>query len=80
MERVFTHQVSEPQRQIGLHALGFPLDKDFPTLQYLGNTASVAAPISFAIGVDEGVVHEGDKVVMLGVGSGINSIILGIEW
>ena len=77
---MFTHQVSEPQRKIGLKAIGVPLDIDHPTLHYLGNTASVAAPISIAIGVDNGVVDEGDKVVLFGVGSGINSIVLGIQW
>ena len=80
VKKIFTHQVSEPQRKIGLKALGVPLDIDHPTLHYLGNTASVAAPISMAIGVDNGIVDEGDKIVLFGVGSGINSIVLGIQW
>ncbi len=80
VDRLFTHQVSEPQRKIVLQKLKFSPDIDFPTLEYLGNTASVAAPISMAIGLDNGVVNEGDKVALLGVGSGINSIVLGIQW
>ena len=80
INKVFTHQVSEPQRKIGLQALGVPLTIDRPTLHYLGNTASAAAPISMAIGVDDGFVDDGDKIVLFGVGSGINSIVLGIQW
>ncbi len=80
VDKLFTHQVSEPQRRIGLRALGVPMDIDYPTLSYLGNTASVAAPISMAIANDKGFVNTGDKVALLGVGSGINSLILGIEW
>ena len=80
VDKMFTHQVSEPQRKIGLKALGVPLDIDHPTLHYLGNTASVAAPISMAIGIDNGSVDEGDKIVLFGVGSGINSIVMGIQW
>ncbi|MGC9522130.1 MAG: 3-oxoacyl-ACP synthase III [Anaerolineae bacterium] len=80
VDRLFTHQVSEPQRQVALRALGLSPEIDYPTLQYLGNTASVAAPISMAIGLDEGFVHGGDRVVLFGVGSGINSIVLGIQW
>jgi 3-oxoacyl-[acyl-carrier-protein] synthase III len=80
VNRLFTHQVSEPQRQIVLKKLNFGPEIDYPTLEYLGNTASVAAPISMAIGVDEGVVKDGDRIVLLGVGSGINSIILAIQW
>jgi 3-oxoacyl-[acyl-carrier-protein] synthase-3 len=80
VDRLFTHQVSEPQRQIILKKLKFGPDIDYPTLEYLGNTASVAAPISLAIGVDNGAVKDGDKVILFGVGSGINSIVLAIQW
>ena len=80
VNKMFTHQVSEPQRKIGLKALGVPLTIDYPTLHYLGNTASVAAPISMAIGLDNGFVDPGDKIVLFGVGSGINSIVLGLQW
>ena len=80
VNKMFTHQVSEPQRKIGLRALGVPLTIDYPTLHFLGNTASVAAPISMALGIDNGFVDEGDKIILFGVGSGINSIVLGIQW
>lgn len=80
VDRLFTHQVSEPQRQVALRTLGIDFDKDYPTLSYLGNTASVAAPISMAIGLDKGFVNDGNRVVLFGVGSGINSIVLGIQW
>jgi 3-oxoacyl-[acyl-carrier-protein] synthase III len=80
VDRMFTHQVSEPQRKIVLRKLKLKSDIDYPTLEYLGNTASVAAPISMAIGLDNGAVKDGDKVVLFGVGSGINSIVLAIQW
>lgn len=80
VDRLFTHQVSEPQRQVALQALELSTEIDYPTLHYLGNTASVAAPISMAIGVDEGFVQDGDRIILFGVGSGINSIVLGIQW
>jgi len=80
VDKLFTHQVSEPQRQIVLKALKFANKIDYPTLHYLGNTASVAAPISLAIGLDNGFVNEGDRVVLFGVGSGISSTVLGLQW
>jgi 3-oxoacyl-[acyl-carrier-protein] synthase III len=79
IDRLFTHQVSEKQRQIGLQTLGLTEDIDFPTLSYLGNIASVSAPICMAIGKEKGFLTQGDRVCMLGVGSGVNSIILGIQ-
>jgi 3-oxoacyl-[acyl-carrier-protein] synthase-3 len=83
---IFSHQVSEKQRQIGLETLqvgpGFTSteDIDYPTLHTLGNIASVSAPISMALGREDGFLSEGDRICMLGVGSGINSIMLGIQW
>jgi 3-oxoacyl-[acyl-carrier-protein] synthase-3 len=80
VDRLFAHQVSERQRQIGLRALGLSEKVDFPTLHYLGNIASVSAPICMAIAKEQGVIQEGERLCLLGVGSGVNSIILGIQW
>jgi 3-oxoacyl-[acyl-carrier-protein] synthase-3 len=80
VERVFTHQVSEKQRVLGLQLLGLPEGLDYPTLIELGNIASVSCPLSMAIARDKGFLQDGQRVAMIGVGSGINSIILGVEW
>lgn len=86
VDKLFTHQVSEKQRQIGLETLGVGRgrtaaeDIDYPTLHHLGNIASVSAPISMAIADENGFIDEGDRICLLGVGSGINSIMLGIQW
>lgn len=81
VDKLFTHQVSEPQRIQGVYGtLGLPEGIDYPTLSYLGNTASVAAPICLALGIDHGFVQEGDRICLMGAGSGLNSIILGIQW
>ncbi|NSW53838.1 MAG: 3-oxoacyl-ACP synthase III [Anaerolineae bacterium] len=81
IDRIFTHQVSEPQRLKALKALNMPLDgMDYPNLRTMGNTGSVAAPLCLAQGITDGILHDGDKVCLMGVGSGINSILLGIQW
>lgn len=80
IDKIFAHQVSEPQRILGLYLLKLPEGIDYPTLSYLGNTASVAAPISMAVGLDKGFVQNGDRICLMGVGSGINSLIAGIQW
>jgi len=80
IDRLFTHQVSEKQRVLGLQMLGLPEGLDYPTLAYLGNIASVSCPISMAIARDEGFLQDGHRMAMIGVGSGINSIVLGIQW
>ncbi|MBN1584217.1 MAG: 3-oxoacyl-ACP synthase III [Anaerolineae bacterium] len=80
VERIFTHQVSEKQRVLGLQMLGLPEGLDYPTLIHLGNIASVSCPISMALARDAGFLQDGQRAVMIGVGSGINSIILGVQW
>ncbi len=79
VDRLFTHQVSEPQ-QVALKALDLPSEIDFTPPPVSGKHGVVAAPISMAMGLDNGFVKDGDRVVLLGVGSGINSIVLGIQW
>jgi 3-oxoacyl-[acyl-carrier-protein] synthase-3 len=81
INRMFTHQVSEPVRRSVLKKLGLPNEGvDYPNLSWLGNTASVAAPLCFAQGIADGILKTGDKICLLGAGSGVNSLILGIQW
>ena len=43
-------------------------------------SGSAALPVTMAIGLEQGVIKSGDKVAMLGIGSGINSVMLAAEW
>jgi 3-oxoacyl-[acyl-carrier-protein] synthase-3 len=33
-----------------------------------------------ALAATQGAIKAGDKVALLGIGSGINSLMLGVEW
>jgi len=80
IQHIVTHQVSI-QHQVKLYeALKLDLSKDFSTLEDIGNTGSVAAPISLAMLDDSGKLKSGDKIALLGVGSGLNSIMMGVAW
>jgi 3-oxoacyl-[acyl-carrier-protein] synthase-3 len=37
-------------------------------------------PISVAIGIEQGHLNGGDRATMLGIGSGLSCIMLGLEW
>ena len=63
-----------------LESLHLPLERDFATLQWLGNTGSAALPSTLAIGLQLGVVEKGHRLGLLGIGSGINSLMLAVEW
>ena len=63
-----------------LEALGLDPAIDFATLEWLGNTGSVALPMTLAIGLESGIVKPGDQVGLLGIGSGINCLMLAAQW
>jgi 3-oxoacyl-[acyl-carrier-protein] synthase-3 len=60
--------------------LGLDLAKDFSTFETLGNMGSVSLPATLAIAAQEGRVKRGDQVSLLGIGSGLNSLMLALEW
>jgi 3-oxoacyl-[acyl-carrier-protein] synthase-3 len=80
VDRFFTHQVSALHSKRLFRALGLDKGKDFATLEYLGNVGSVSLPITMAIGIEQGCLKPGDKVAMMGIGSGIVCLMLGLEW
>jgi 3-oxoacyl-[acyl-carrier-protein] synthase-3 len=80
VDKVFTHQVGKAHRKLLLDRLGLAPEIDYPTVEFLGNTGAVALPTAFALGVERGHVAPGDRLALLGIGSGLSSIMLGIEW
>jgi 3-oxoacyl-[acyl-carrier-protein] synthase-3 len=80
IDRFFTHQVSSVHSKLLFKTLGLDETKDFSTIKYLGNIGSVSLPITMAIGIEQERINRDDKVAMLGIGSGIVCLMLGLEW
>ncbi|MHB0959539.1 MAG: 3-oxoacyl-ACP synthase III [Pirellulaceae bacterium] len=80
LKRTFCHQVGATHRKLMLEALGLDASLDFASLDWLGNTGSVALPITLALGLERGQVQPGDRVGLLGIGSGINCLMIAAEW
>jgi len=78
--RFICHQVGSVHRRKLYETLGLDLAKDFSTFETLGNTGSVALPATLASAVDAAAVREGDRVGLLGIGSGLNCLMLALEW
>jgi 3-oxoacyl-[acyl-carrier-protein] synthase-3 len=78
--RTFCHQVGVAHRKLMLERFGLSAERDFSTVEWLGNTGSVALPITMALGLEANGAKPGDKIAMLGIGSGINVVMLGVEW
>jgi acyl-CoA:acyl-CoA alkyltransferase len=80
VHKTFCHQVGKAHQKLLFDTLGLDPRIDFTTFEYLGNTGTVALPTAAAIGIEKGHVRPGDKIALMGIGSGINVIILAIEW
>lgn len=80
IDKTFCHQVGVAHRKLLFEAFGLAPNLDFSTVEFLGNTGSVAVPITAAIGIEQGHLASGDRVALLGIGSGINVMMLGVDW
>ena len=80
IDRTVCHQVGTAHRKLMLESLGLNSEKDFPTFQFLGNTGAAALPSAFAVGCEQNFFQPGQKIAWLGIGSGINCTMMGIEW
>lgn len=79
-DRFICHQVGSTHRRKLYEALGLDLAKDFSTFETLGNTGSVALPATLAWAVAAGAIQPGSRVGLLGIGSGLNCLMLALEW
>ncbi|MGL5391871.1 MAG: 3-oxoacyl-ACP synthase III [Shewanella sp.] len=80
VDKVICHQVGASNRKQVLSALNIPPEKEFPTYQLLGNMGTVSLPVTAAMAHDQGFLRPGDQVSFLGIGSGLNCMMLGIKW
>jgi len=80
VDKAFTHQVGKAHRKLLYESLTLNSAIDFATVDFLGNTGAAALPVTTAIGLERGHVRPGEHVAMLGIGSGLNSIMLGWQF
>lgn len=80
INKTVCHQVGATHRKLMLEQLGLTTENDFATFETLGNTGSVALPISLAMAAETGHLASGDQVALMGIGSGINCVMLGLDW
>lgn len=74
------HQVGGTHRRLMLEALGMPEERDISTFRWLGNTGSVALPLALALGLQTAKIASRSQVALLGIGSGINSVMMSTTW
>lgn len=80
MDKVICHQVGTMHRDTILKSLGIPAEKEFSTFEYLGNIGTVSLPLTAALAEEREFLTPGDRVGFMGIGSGLNCMMLGLKW
>ena len=79
-DKVICHQVGATHQRTILDAINIPMEKDFTTFKFLGNMGTVSLPLTAAVAQERDFMKPDDLVGFLGIGSGLNCLILGVKW
>ncbi len=80
VDRIVTHQVGVAHKRLLFETLSLDHAKDFTTVETLGNVGSVSLPLTLSAAVDADFIRGGHRVAMLGIGSGLHCLMLGLGW
>jgi 3-oxoacyl-[acyl-carrier-protein] synthase-3 len=80
VSKTFCHQVGIAHRRLLFETLKLDPAIDFPTVEFLGNMGSVSLPITMALSIEAANVKRAEKLALLGIGSGLNCMMLGVTW
>jgi 3-oxoacyl-[acyl-carrier-protein] synthase-3 len=78
MDRYITHQVSRVHTESFVKAVGLDPTRVPATYPTLGNVGPASIPITLE--KESNSLHPGDRVLLMGVGSGINTAMLELAW
>jgi len=79
-DKFICHQVGSTHQKMFHKVMNIDPAKDFSTFPYLGNMGTVSLPMTAAIAHERRFLVPGDYVGFMGIGSGLNCLMMGIEW
>lgn len=77
--RFVCHQVGRSHQRQLIDRLGLDPALDFTTYETLGNVGSVSLPITLARAVEAGAIAPGSRTALLGIGSGLSCMMMGVQ-
>ncbi|WP_396350743.1 3-oxoacyl-[acyl-carrier-protein] synthase III C-terminal domain-containing protein [Kocuria atrinae] len=78
MDSYVTHQVSNSHTNKLIADMGLDPERVPLTFPYWGNVAAAALPMTLALEAEK--LQPGDRVLCLGVGSGLNTTLMELAW
>ena len=77
---VVPHQANIRIIEAAATRLGVPMEKMATVLHRTGNTSSASIPLALVDAIDNGRVHDGDLVLLVGFGAGMTSASAVLRW
>jgi acyl-CoA:acyl-CoA alkyltransferase len=72
IDHFFMHQVSKKTFEVVAERLGIPLEKFFHVMEDHGNIAAASIPFAMSVAWEKGKIRKGDKIMLIGIASGIS--------
>lgn len=76
---ITTHQVGKAHTQAVFNSLDLDLNKNYSTFETLGNCGSVSLPLTYTHACESSPRRLRERSVLLGIGSGLSSLMLSIN-
>ena len=80
LDHLVCHQVGKQVNASFYEPQGLPYEKEHTVYQDYGNLVSAAMPSAMISTAEEGKFMTGDKILLTGYGSGLNTMFSGIVW
>jgi 3-oxoacyl-[acyl-carrier-protein] synthase III len=80
LDELVMHQVSAVHTSTLCQTLGLDMKKALLTFPELGNVGPASVPITLSKAVEAGRVTKGDRVALMGIGSGLNCAMFELVW
>ena len=74
------HQVGKANHDAVCKAVGVPVDRALRIYPDTGNVGACGVPLTLSRAIELGRVSPGDKVALMGIGSGLNSAMQALRW
>lgn len=74
------HQVGKANHDAIRDRFGLPEDRALRLYTDHGNVGAAGVPFTLATAVERGRVQQGDTALLMGIGSGLNCTMVGVQW
>jgi 3-oxoacyl-[acyl-carrier-protein] synthase-3 len=80
IDYVIPHQANQRIIEAAARGLRLPMDKFIVNLERYGNTSTASIPLAMVEALDEGHIHDGANLVLVGFGAGLTWGALSMHW